>query len=96
MAERIAFAGLELQFLQIGAETRGSLNLFGMVVQPKARMPIVHHQEIWDETVYGLAGTTTWRVDGREVALGSSETLFIPPLRGPRLPQSPARPIRAK
>ena len=36
-----------------------------------------HHHESWDETVYGLAGVTTWRVDGSDVAVGPGETLFI-------------------
>ena len=77
VAERIAFAGLELRFRRSKEETGGSLDLFEMTVQPDARMPIAHHHESWDETVYGLAGTTTWRVDGSDVAVGPGEALFI-------------------
>jgi len=35
-------------------------------VQPNARMPVPHYHDRWDETVYGLTGVTTWRVDGQD------------------------------
>ena len=77
MAETIRFAGLELRFLRAKEETGGSLDLFEMTVQPSARMPVPHYHEGWEETVYGLAGVTTWRVDGRELSLRPGETVFI-------------------
>ena len=77
MVERIVFSGLELRFRYGKDETGGSLDLFEMTLQPKAALPIAHHHASWDETVYGLAGVTTWQVDGREVMLRPGETLFI-------------------
>jgi quercetin dioxygenase-like cupin family protein len=77
MTETISFKGLELRFLQQGEETHGRLDLFEMTVEPQARMPIAHHHESWDETIYGLDGVTTWRVDGRDIAVGPGETVFI-------------------
>lgn len=77
MAETIGFAGLELRFRHSKDDTGGSLDLFEMTVQPNARMPVAHHHESWDETVYGLAGVSTWRVDGSDVALAPGETVFI-------------------
>src|SRR5215212_10161572 len=77
MAETIRIGGLELRFLQSKEDTGGSLDLFEMTVQPRARMPVPHYHESWDEAVYGLSGVTTWRVDGRDVAVGPGETLFI-------------------
>ena len=76
--ETIGFAGLELRFLRDKEATGGSLDLFEMTVQPQARMPVAHHHEGWEETIYGLAGVTTWLVDGSEVAVGPGATLFIP------------------
>ena len=70
--------GRELRFLRDKEETGGSLDLFEMTVQPQARMPVAHHHEGWEETIYGLAGVTTWRVDGVDVAVGPGATLFIP------------------
>jgi len=77
MAETIRIGGLELRFLQSKDATGGSLDLFEMTVQPNARMPVPHYHENWDETVYGLAGITTWRVDGQDIAVGPGQTVFI-------------------
>lgn len=77
MTETIRMGGLELRFLRSREETGGSLDLFEMTAQPNARMPVPHYHENWDETVYGLAGIMTWRVDGQDVALGPGQTVFI-------------------
>jgi len=52
--------------------------MFEMTVQPNSRMPVAHHHESWDETVYGLGGVTSFRVDGRDLTVAPGETLFIP------------------
>ncbi len=77
MPEIIRIGGLELRFLQSQENGESSLDLFEMTVQPNARMPIAHHHEGWDETVYGLAGVTAWQVDGNDVALQPGDTVFI-------------------
>ena len=77
MAELIRLGALELRFLQTGETTGGSLDLFEMTLRPGARMPVPHYHESWDETVYGLEGTSLWRVDGREIEVGPGQTLFI-------------------
>jgi quercetin dioxygenase-like cupin family protein len=77
MTETISFGGLELRFLQSKDETDGSLDLFEMTLQPEARMPVPHYHDRWDETVYGLAGVTTWRVDGNDVRVGPGQSVFI-------------------
>ncbi|MGD9508878.1 MAG: cupin domain-containing protein [Geminicoccaceae bacterium] len=77
MVEVIRLGALELRFLQTGETTGGSLDLFELTLRPGARMPVPHYHESWDETVYGLAGASLWRVDGREVEVGPGETLFI-------------------
>ena len=84
MSETIGIGGLELKFLQTGDETAGSLDAFEMTVQPNAGVPIAHYHESWDETIYGLTGASTWRVDGQDIALepgqspSSSAGLFTP------------------
>jgi quercetin dioxygenase-like cupin family protein len=76
--EVIRVGPLELRFLRSREETGGSLDLFEMTVPASARMPVPHYHEGWDETVYGLTGTTTWRLDGRDVEVGPGGTVFIP------------------
>ena len=41
-------------------------------------MPIAHSHDAYEETVYGLDGTLTWTVDGRQVDVGPGEALCIP------------------
>jgi quercetin dioxygenase-like cupin family protein len=78
MSEIISIKGLELRFLHSKVDTQGSLDMFEMTVQPCARMPVAHYHESWDETVYGLEGAMTFRVDDREITLAARQTLFIP------------------
>jgi quercetin dioxygenase-like cupin family protein len=77
MVETITLGPLELRFFYSKDETAGSLDMFEMTVQPNGRMPIPHYHESWDETIYGLTGKTTWRVDGLDIDLGPGETVFI-------------------
>jgi quercetin dioxygenase-like cupin family protein len=77
MPEIIAMGGLTLRFLQTGAETDGGPDLFELTLEPAARMPVPHYHESWDETVYGLSGTSLWRLDGVEHALSPGGSLFI-------------------
>ena len=77
MPEVIRIGGLQLRFLQSKDDTGGSLDVFEMVVPPDARMPVPHYHETWDETIYGVAGVTTWRVDGKDFDVGPGQTVFI-------------------
>ncbi|MGN1288719.1 MAG: cupin domain-containing protein, partial [Bradyrhizobium sp.] len=74
MPELINLGALQLKFLQSKETTGGSLDLFEMTLQPNARMPIPHYHESWDETIYGLSGVSTWRVDGKDIELGAGDT----------------------
>ncbi|WP_188579349.1 cupin domain-containing protein [Azorhizobium oxalatiphilum] len=78
MVEIITLGGLELRFLQSGDQTGGCLDMFEMTVQPNARMPVAHHHESWEETIYGLAGVTTFVVGGRDIDIGPGDSVFIP------------------
>jgi uncharacterized cupin superfamily protein len=48
-----------------------------MTLHPDARMPVPHYHESWDEAVYGLEGTCTWRVNGNDDELTPGSTVFI-------------------
>jgi quercetin dioxygenase-like cupin family protein len=77
MPEIIEMGPLRLKFLQSKDDTGGSIDMFEMTVQPNARMPVPHYHESWDETIYGLTGVTTWRLDGKDIDVGPGETVFI-------------------
>lgn len=77
MSESINMGTLQLRFLQTKDDTGGSLDMFEMTLQPNARMPVPHYHESWDEIVYGLTGTTTWRIDGEDINVTPGESVFI-------------------
>jgi quercetin dioxygenase-like cupin family protein len=77
MPETIRMGAVELRFLQSKEETGGGLDMFEMTLQPNARMPVPHYHESWDETIYGLAGTSTWRVEGQDVDVTPGKAIFI-------------------
>jgi quercetin dioxygenase-like cupin family protein len=77
MSEIINLGGLRLKFLHSKEDTAGSLDMFEMTLQPNARMPIPHYHDRWDEAIYGLTGTSCWRIDGRDIDVGPGETVFI-------------------
>jgi quercetin dioxygenase-like cupin family protein len=77
LGETIRIGGLELEFLHSKETTGNSLDVFRMTVQPKARMPVPHYHESWDEAVYGLSGTLHFNVDGKDVPVGPGDSLFI-------------------
>ena len=76
--ETIPMGGLQVRFLRSKDQTGGSLDVFEMTVRPDGRMPVPHYHEAWDETVYGLTGTTTWRIDGQDTPVGPGQSAFIP------------------
>lgn len=75
--QTIDMRSLEVKFLQDKDGTGGSLDVFELMLRPKARMPIPHYHESWDETVYGLTGVSTWRVGGQDVEVAPGQCLFI-------------------
>jgi quercetin dioxygenase-like cupin family protein len=77
MGEIISFGGLDLHFLQTKEGSDGGLDLFEMTVQPASKVPAPHYHENWDETIYGIEGESTWRIDGSDVTLRPGDTLFI-------------------
>ena len=77
MGETIDFGPLTVKFLQSREETGGSIDIFELTLQAGGRMPVPHYHESWDETVYGLTGTSTWRVGGKDIPLAPGETVFI-------------------
>ncbi len=75
--QTIDMRSLEVKFLEDKDGTGGSLDVFELMLRPKARMPIPHYHESWDETVYGLTGVSTWRVGGQDVEVAPGQCLFI-------------------
>jgi quercetin dioxygenase-like cupin family protein len=76
--ERITIGEVQVRFLLEGEASGGSVAVFEFTVPAGARVPISHSHDGYEETVYGLEGTLTWTVDGREAEVGRGDVLCIP------------------
>ena len=76
--EVIRVGQIEIRYLLEGADTGGALALFEATVPPNVRVPAPHRHVTYDETICELAGTCTFLVEGRELALAPGQALFIP------------------
>jgi quercetin dioxygenase-like cupin family protein len=76
--EVIRVGAIEIRYILEGSDTGGALALFETTVPPHTRVPAPHRHVIYDETVYGLAGTCTFIVEGGESSLTPGLALFIP------------------
>ena len=76
--EVIHIGQIEIRYLLEGGDTNGALALFESIIPPNARVPAPHRHLAYDETIYALAGTCTFTVDGHETSLAAGQALFIP------------------
>jgi hypothetical protein len=52
--------------------------MFEISIPANIRIPVPHYHRDWEETVYGMEGTTTFTVAAKRVDVVPGETLFIP------------------
>jgi quercetin dioxygenase-like cupin family protein len=77
-SEEIRVGPLAIRFLVEGEASAGSVAVFEFDVPAGARLPGAHSHDGYEETVYGLEGTVTWTVEGRQIDVGPGEALVIP------------------
>jgi quercetin dioxygenase-like cupin family protein len=65
--ETITVDALSVRFLVDAADSNGSAAVFECCVPASSRMPAPHSHDGFEETIYGLGGTTTWTIDGETV-----------------------------
>lgn len=51
--------------------------MFELLVSMRAKVPMHHYHESFDETIYGLEGIMTFTVDGKNIELTLGQYLFI-------------------
>jgi quercetin dioxygenase-like cupin family protein len=77
--ETIRLGPLAVRFLIRGEQATGSIALFELLVPGAQRLAApAHSHDRFEETIYGLAGTLTWTVDGRPIDVGPGQALCIP------------------
>jgi quercetin dioxygenase-like cupin family protein len=80
--DTIAVGAISIRFLIESADSSGSVTIFECTVPPQVPVPAAHSHDAFEETIYGLAGVLTWTIGGREVPIGSGQSVCIP--RGAR------------
>lgn len=76
--ETITVGQLSVRFLVEGGDSNGSAAVFECYAPANARMPAPHSHDAFEETIYGLAGVSTWTVDGETIELGPGEAVCVP------------------
>lgn len=77
--ETIRLGPLAVRFLISGEQANGSVAVFELSVPGGQRLAApAHSHDGFEETIYGLEGTLTWTVDGRQIDVGPGQALCIP------------------
>jgi quercetin dioxygenase-like cupin family protein len=75
--ETIPVGALSVRFLIEAEDSNGSASVFECHVPAHSRMPAPHSHEGFEETIYGLVGTTTWTIDGETVEVGPGDAVCV-------------------
>jgi quercetin dioxygenase-like cupin family protein len=75
--ELIRVGELAVRFLVEAGESNGSVAVFECFVPANARMPAPHSHDGFEETIYGLEGTSTWTIDGETVEIGPGDSMCV-------------------
>ena len=74
----IAVGELTVRFLVEATNSNGTVTVFTCFIPAGSKMPAPHSHDAFEETVYGLAGATTWTVDDQTLEVGVGEALCVP------------------
>jgi quercetin dioxygenase-like cupin family protein len=75
--ETIEVGQLSVRFLVEADDSNGSVSVFECFVPAESRMPVPHSHDAFEETIYGLEGTTTWTIDGQTISIAPGDAVCI-------------------
>ena len=75
--DTIKVGALGVRFLVESAESNGTASVFECSVPASARMPAPHSHDGFEETIYGLSGTTTWTIDGATLDIAPGDAVCV-------------------
>jgi len=75
--ETITVGPFSVRFLVEAADSNGSASVFECYVPANALMAAPHSHDGFEETIYGLEGTTTWTIDGETIDVRPGEAVCV-------------------
>ena len=76
--EAIRLGPLGVRFMVTGADSNGSVAAFELSVPAAQRLAApAHSHDQYEETIYGVEGTLTWTVNGKQLDVGPGQALCI-------------------
>jgi quercetin dioxygenase-like cupin family protein len=75
--DTITIGELGVRFLVEAEDSNGSASVFECYVPAGSRMPAPHSHDGFEETIYGLEGTTTWTIDGEPADIAPGEAVCV-------------------
>src|SRR4051812_14641184 len=76
--EPIDLGPITVTFSVVAEQSNGAVTVQRCDVRAGAGVPLAHSHDAFEETIYGLAGVTTFTIDGDEVGIGPGDTVCIP------------------
>ena len=76
--DTITVGELGVRFLVEAADSNGSASVFECYVPASSRMPAPHSHDGFEETIYGLEGTTIWTIDNGAIDIAATWKIQAP------------------
>jgi quercetin dioxygenase-like cupin family protein len=75
--DTITVGALRVRFIVEAADSNGTVSVFECYVPANSRMPAPHSHDGFEETIYGVEGTTTWTIDGDTIDVGPRQAVCV-------------------
>jgi len=75
--DTITVGAFGVRFLVEAEDSNGSASVFQCYVPANSVMAAPHSHDGFEETIYGLEGTTTWTIDGQSIDVRPGEAVCV-------------------
>ena len=76
--EEIRIGDLTIRPRIEGHESGGTVAIHEFDVPSRSGLPLPHSHDAYEETIYGVAGTVTFTIEGTSIDVGPGEAVCIP------------------